>query len=475
MLIRADELVAEMLPVLEAQGIDRDRVRAALRHGEMRRDDLRMQLACLIDARCAEYSPTSRTRLCDLLLDALESEALYPAYSISEEAITLQTAPVYALLYNAKPHIANELYPLMVDGYVAAMQGKGAPHFQVFGIHADWLHGSTFRRAILFDEVTQGVLECNVANQPSITAAHLLALDLRCESESHRSIEARLAEKVRVMNPWHGAARLDDKQETGNCWMRAGLPTPSFLSLAPSDSLMQWQAATADFIGEHGTRLVMKPTRGTEGRGVRRLDGSASDACSCLLGEMHAAGDACLLMQERGLLRCFVQLEPLRFALRLNVCWDGAQAHVESGYALLAADRDGLATAGQGGRIITLADCWQQLCLEDGARVTPTLADWHCLLHTAEEGTIALAGVLGDTLPALIGLDILLDMREDGAIQPVLLEANGRPAGMGHCRMLHADGPGEVPGVSQFLFTRVIHDNSSTHSHTTAIGDSHAY
>lgn len=51
---------------------------------------------------------------------------------------------------------------------------------------------------------------------------------------------------------------------------------------------------------------------------------------------------------------------------------------------------------------------------------------------------------LGDDTPVLTGVDLLLD---DG-LAPVLLEANGRPAGHGHARFVTPDGPGDEPGVS---------------------------
>ncbi|HEX2949739.1 MAG TPA: hypothetical protein VHV83_09250, partial [Armatimonadota bacterium] len=53
------------------------------------------------------------------------------------------------------------------------------------------------------------------------------------------------------------------------------------------------------------------------------------------------------------------------------------------------------------------------------------------------------------------GVDLLLDADDGGTIQPILLEANGRPAGMGHSRFITPDGPTDEPGVTMHLWQRI--------------------
>jgi hypothetical protein len=83
-------------------------------------------------------------------------------------------------------------------------------------------------------------------------------------------------------------------------------------------------------------------------------------------------------------------------------------------------------------------------------------------VEVAQSGVRALSVPLGKSMPALVGLDLLLDFDEDGSLCPVLLEANGRPAGMGHARFTTPDGPGDEPGVTRKLWQCVSRNDGNS-------------
>ena len=98
-----------------------------------------------------------------------------------------------------------------------------------------------------------------------------------------------------------------------------------------------------------------------------------------------------------------------------------------------------------------MAEVWAHLQRPDGQPFAPDSEDWPAVVRAAEAGASALAATLGPAMPRLLGLDLLLDQRDDGII-PVLLEANPRPAGMSHACIVTADGPATEPGVTRRMF-----------------------
>ena len=377
-----------------------------------------------------------RRRIIDLALDALFSEPLGPETILSPTPHTLPAQPAHALIFSAFPHCAHEVYPLMVDAYAA-----GAC-CQVVGAHADWLDDGMLRRAIVFDVERGLLIEADCQPQARVASAQVLALNLAAEARDHQMIEARLP-GVPFTNPYAGARVLDDKAQAAAIWQHASLPTPAFYlfdaGLSPED--------LADAITEFGPRVVLKPVDGTEGRGVELISLLDSRLPPSRFALRRTS--PYLLMEERGSLR---YQGDLRCVARVNVCCNGQHAWAESGYAQVAGNPDGIASAGCGGRIISLRELWQHLHRSDGTSLQPTADDWHRLLALAEAGALALAKALGGTMPALVGLDLLLDAGTDGGIAPVLLEANPRPAGMSHSRFLSPNGPTDEPGVTVRLW-----------------------
>jgi hypothetical protein len=395
----------------------------------------------------------AQSRLVDITLDTLFSESYAPELRLPEGPLSLADLPVHGLIFSAFPNITNELYPLMVDAFVADLEAAGTQQVQVVGIHQDWLDGNRVRRAIVYDPDRQLLLESAIAGAPRLASAQVLALRLPSERDDHHAITAALA-GVPLLNPPDGAAVLDDKVCTAEIWRDAGLDVPTGQTFAPGRDNRHVRDKLAAFIAAHGTRIVLKPLDSTEGQGVGLFDFARPDGRAAALRHLEQlrGEGSVLLMPERGCVRYAGAGGPRRCAVRLNVCWDGAEAWPQSGCAQVARDGDSVASAGQGGGVIPLPELWRHLCREDGKPLHPTREDWHRLLETAHHGARALGKALGEDMPALVGLDLLLDIAPTGEIVPVLLEANPRPAGMGHARFVLADGPSDEPGVSLILW-----------------------
>jgi len=72
----------------------------------------------------------------------------------------------------------------------------------------------------------------------------------------------------------------------------------------------------------------------------------------------------------------------------------------------------------------------------------PDVSLWADLTEQAERA----AGLFGNLL--LVGLDVILDLTPSGRIIPVFLEANPRPAGLCHARLLSGlPVNSDLPGV----------------------------
>lgn len=389
---------------------------------------------------------TAQSRLIDLALDALFSEPLAPEVLLPAQPETLPSGPLHGLLFSTFAHITHELYPLMVDAAAAR------PALPVIGVHLDWLAGARVRRAMRYDVAKDALREIDVRGDAYLTTAQVLGLALSREHQDHARAAATLAD-VPLTNPPAGAAALDDKVRTATIWRNAGLDTPAFLPLPRCRTTQAARDALVVFLGQHGQQVVLKPTDGTEGRGVGifNVAFSAERAAAFRHLEQLLHAGPVLALEERGSLRYESANGRLRCVVRICVSWDGATARAESGYAQVAATPEGIASAGQGGRVLPLTGLWPHLCREGGRRFTPSTDDWHALLNTACAGATALAGALGAQMPALIGLDLLLDY-DAGRLQPVLLEANPRPAGMARCCLLTADGPADEPGIAPRLW-----------------------
>jgi hypothetical protein len=289
-----------------------------------------------------------------------------------------------------------------------------------------------------------------VTQEAHLTSAQAVGLALSREHQDHARIDAL---GVPLTNPWAGASLLDDKARTAALWRCAGLETPAFLLMPKARSTQAARDTLVVFLSQHGQQVVLKPTDGTEGRGVGIFDVAHNDQRAAAfrhLEQLLHAGPV-LALEERGSLRYESPWGRVRCTARICVCWDGTEAWAESGYAQVAGDAHGIASVGQGGRVLPLTTVWPHFCREGGRRFAPSTEDWRRLLETACAGARVLAGALGADMPALTGFDLLLDY-QNGRLLPVLLEANPRPAGMARCHLITSDGPTDEPGIAPRLW-----------------------
>jgi hypothetical protein len=123
-------------------------------------------------------------------------------------------------------------------------------------------------------------------------------------------------------------------------------------------------------------------------------------------------------------------------ALRLNVVYDGRRHRPASGYAQIGRDVSTPAACGRGGHIVSLHQALSGLVArhDPELRIAPPEAgEWQAWARQVELAAGSLQGL------GLVGLDLLLDLDDDGRPLPVVLEANPRPAGL--CRSRLLSGP----------------------------------
>ena len=171
------------------------------------------------------------------------------------------------------------------------------------------------------------------------------------------------------------------------------------------------------------------------------------------LANAYAKGEDYLLMPVLGNLYCNIAQSARSIAFRYNVSWIMEEAVAESAYLQLAGSEQLISSVGQGGAIVSLAEYQQYFCNIELVKWQATDDDWLRIKHTAELAVATLARQLGNEMPTLIGIDMLAEIADDNTLIPILLEANGRPAGMGHCKFLTSNRPGNEPGVTQRLFS----------------------
>ena len=183
--------------------------------------------------------------------------------------------------------------------------------------------------------------------------------------------------------------------------------------------------------------LALKPPDATQSHAVALVN-TPTD----LEHYRRASADSFLVQPRRdGVLYQSPQGARHTLVLRLNVSWDGACHRAESAYAQIGRDTASPA-GGAGSRALSLDEALAGLCRRsDGAPVPWPASALARLRRTAEQAAAPFAGLL------LIGIDIVLDLDADDTPVPVLLEANARPAGLGHARLLADGQAGIAPGL----------------------------
>jgi hypothetical protein len=212
--------------------------------------------------------------------------------------------------------------------------------------------------------------------------------------------------------------------------------------------------------------IVVKPNQSTEGDRVAYFKVGQNNFKMDFARHLETCweqGDAVIQQRRDGLIfRDGRSGTRHNLVLRLNLAFDGAGYHVASGYAQLAVDTGHPAASSQGGRIVSPLEILHGLVSRTDS-ASPIFSmegqDWMRICDQAVWAASLFRGLM------LVGIDVLLDVDLDGTIMPVFLEANPRPAGLCHSRLL--DGyPDSCPapnGVSLKLWDglELLHDITS--------------
>ncbi|MBM3280421.1 MAG: hypothetical protein FJY95_20445 [Candidatus Handelsmanbacteria bacterium] len=387
-----------------------------------------------------DAAPGYGRRLIELAAGAVLSEALAPEVCIAPRPLSPEAAGWggrwrHALCFAASPLFTHEFYPLAVDALVRDAACQGRPRFAPLGVHLDWLdEGGKLSRALWLDAEGACLREAELDSPLVSHSAHFLCLGSR-EQGLHHRWSARLA--CPQVNPAGAAGLADDKGSSLEGWGAAGVRVPAWRRCGPGDQ--EEARAWLRRLGE----VVVKPNRGTEGEGVAFFARGEEAGLERHLQALWSQGDA--LLQERADDLVFRDPGTGRshtLSLRLNLAAAEGRCWAESGYAQVGAGPDQPAAGSQGARCLPIDEVLPHLVRRGDGRPAPMPAPaWAGIIEEAEAAAGLFAGLL------LAGLDLVLALGESGAVVPVFLEANARPAGLGHSRFVQGPERGQ-PGVS---------------------------
>ncbi len=336
---------------------------------------------------------------------------------------------VHAVVFAADAGFADEFYPLAVDAYERDAALHGRQRIRLYGVRADWLSDDGgIRHALFLDPELGRLCEADWAPPLRPDSVQFLCLGSR-EQELHRELAIHLP--CPQLNPPAISELADDKAATLAGWSALGLEIPRFRLIEPGG----WLDALR-FVPRF-PESVVKPNGGTEGQGVSYLSRADSRLAARLRGgleECWRRGAAIVQERRDGVLFRDPEQGGLHtVALRLNLVYDGFRHRLASAFAQVGTDPDQPASCGRGGRILALGEVLPWLVARgdiplpvDG--LDPAL--WRNIEELAEVAASLFDGLL------LVGLDALLDFDDLGRLIPVFLEANPRPAGLRHARLL---------------------------------------
>jgi hypothetical protein len=385
-------------------------------------------------------SPSYQQRLIDLALEALLSEPLAPelcvTFSPSPQYIisaSLQGIWNHAIIFAEPVFFTHEYYPLVADAFVHDSKVFGRPRTNVLGAHMDWFteHGK-LTRIIYFDFASGRLIETDLDVPIQANSIQFLCLGGQ-ERERHRIISHRF--NGTQVNPALVSSLADDKAATLAGWSGLDLEIPAYQEIAAGD------IATAFRFLNSFSEIVIKPNQATESEYVAFFRRGQAKDNAVFKHHLHACWErGTVIAQQRRdgvCVRDPVSNEYHTVALRLNIAFDGTRHCLESAFAQLGQDDKSPAACGRGGRIIAVDEILTLLTSRHSAEGKPiclNTKDWHRIREQAEHAASLFKGLL------LIGLDVLLDHDEQGHVIPVFLEANPRPSGLSHSRLM-ADDP----------------------------------
>jgi hypothetical protein len=385
-------------------------------------------------------SPFYQHRLIDLALEALFSEPLAPElcvkfYPSLQHVLSaaLKGTWNHALIFASPVFFTHEFYPLAVDAFVHDSERFGSPRTNVMGAHMDWLtENGKLKRILYLDFASGRLIETDLAVPLRPDSVQFLCLGAQ-EREKQSALSQRF--NCAQVNPASVSRLADDKAATLSGWSALGLETPAYQEIAAGD------LATAFRFLDSFAEIVVKPNRATEGEQVAFFRRGQTQAKAMLERHLHCCwerGSAIAQQRRDGVFfRNPASGINQTLALRLNLAFDGERHFLESAYAQLGRDEQSPAACGRGGHIAAVDEILSFLASRPPAGGMPIRLDlkgWDRIREQTERAAGLFRGLL------LIGLDVLLDHDKDGSIIPVFLEANPRPAGLSHSRLL-ADDP----------------------------------
>lgn len=402
-------------------------------------------------------------RLIDLALEALVSEPLAPERCIAlirlsphDFSANLKGVRNHAVIFSAPVCFSHEMYPLIADACGYDSGYLGYLHTNILGAHIDWLTADgKLNRIIYFDFDAERLIETDLEVPVSPDSVQFLCLGEQ-EQEKHAAFSERF--NCVQVNPATVSRLADDKAATLFGWAVLGLEVPDYKELAPGDF------ATASGFLESYAEIAVKPNQASEGKHVAFFQHSDSGSKALLASHLKRCweqGTAIIQQRRDGI--CFRNPASglnQTLVLRLNLAFDGEHYCLESGYAQLGRDERHPASCGRGGQIVLIDEALSSLaCGNQPIRLE--IRDWNGIREKAERAASLFDGLM------LMGLDVLLDYDRHGKIIPVFLEANPRPAGLSHSKLLSGNPfePSQT-GVSLKLWagiSRMQFKESSAH------------
>ncbi len=389
-------------------------------------------------------------RILDLAVEAVLSESLAPEICIkfsptpeAELSVTLPGSWQHAVIFAAPYFFSHEFYPLAVDAYVHDAELHGEPRINVLGAHMDWLTAEgNLNRILYLDFAKNRLLETDLAVPIRPDSVQFLGLGLQ-EQAMHQALSQRYS--CLQINPFPASSLADNKAATLAGWAGMGLEVPNFQTVEVGDFAMSL------FFLQRFAEIVVKPNRGTEGELVAYFQGDNPESRLRLANHLQQCWQqGAAIVQERrdGVCYCNPETGVLQtITLRINLSGNADNNHfVESGYGQLGVDLQYPAACGRNGRILGFEQVLVNLCartVKPNKAVGLDTETWNSICERAEQAACLFPNL------CLLGLDVLLDLDDSGNIMPVFLEANPRPAGLCHSRLLKGDLFGETEiGVS---------------------------
>ncbi len=380
-------------------------------------------------------SPAYRQRILDLATEAVLSEPLAPETCIAPHRThnlqgTLSGRRNHLVVFAAAPLFTHEFYPLVADAFVRDSERYGRVHFNLLAAHCDWLTpNGKAQRIIYMDWEKNRFREIQLDVPLAPDSVQFLCLGA-AEIDLHHRWSARFScPQINAA----AAALADQKAAVLDRWQTIGLEVPAHLICTPQQrhKLASWR--------RQFSAIALKPNAGTEGHNVAFFTaGAPQDAVLHHLDTCGSQGPVLAEERRDGVLFCDPQDGTQHtLAVRLNAAFDGRRHWVESAYAQIGPNADAPATRGCGGTIRELAAALPHLVRRSDGQ--PVSFSTQTLAAVRQQGEEA-ASIFPELL--LVGLDLVFDIDSNGVLQPVFLEANPRPAGLGRSRYLDTSQQG---------------------------------